>query len=273
MRAPLKSTVGRIIVALGGGVGASVCVALVEARSGAASVASRISTTTLLEDEIGLLAPLALFVALGVALFDVFLVPEAPRSLRQHIASLRAEPVLTRSRAAAILPLGVAVFAIWAVICAHLAETILANGGAAEAGIELALASLASFAALSVCALAVLPPLRRGLAAGADRVPRLLDPATTGACALIVAAAIFAYGIHAGDPSGQGGGVVGIFGVLKRHELDLRPVIDLVAIATGAYVAPIAFARPRAGVVEVAVAFIIALAPQLWTIRTAHAMN
>ena len=49
---------------------------------------------------------------------------------------------------------------------------ILAEGGAAEAGIELALASLASFAAISVCALAVLPPLRRALAAGADRLHR-----------------------------------------------------------------------------------------------------
>lgn len=273
MRAPLKASIGRIIVALGGGVGASFCVAMVEARSGAALFAGRISTTTLLADEIGLLAPLALFVAFAVSLFDIFLVPEAPRSLRQHIAALRAEPVLTRSRTAAIAPLGIAVFATWAIAIARLAEIILANGGAAEAGIELALASLASLAALSVCALAVLPPLRRGLAAGAAHFPRLLDPATTGACAAIVFAAIFAYGISSGDASGQGGGVVGIFGVLKRHELDLRPVVDLAAIAIGAYVSPIAFARPRAGLIEVIGAALVALAPQVWTMHTAHAMN
>jgi arylsulfatase A-like enzyme len=273
VKAPLKASIGRIIVALGGGVGASFCVALVEARSGASLFAGRISMATLLEDEIGLLAPLALFVALAVALFDFFLVPEAPRSLRQHIAALRSEPVLTRSRTAAIAPLGVAVFSTWAIVCARLAEIILGSGGAAEAGIELALASLASFAALSVCALAVLPPLRRGLAAGADRLPRLLDPASTGACALIVFAAIFAYGISSGDASGQGGGVVGIFGVLKRHELDLRPVVDLAAIAIGAYVAPIAFARPRAGTIEVIGALIVAIVPQVWTVHTARAMN
>ncbi len=273
MRAPLKASLGRIIVALGGGVGASFCVAIVEARSGATLFASRISTTTLLADEIGLLAPLAFFVSLAVALFDLFLVPDAPRSLREHIAALRAEPVLTRSRTAATVPLGIAVFTAWMFVCARLAEIILADGGAAEAGIELALASLASFAALSVCALAVLPPLRRGLAAGADRVPRLLDPATTGAVAVIVSMAVFAYGIHSGDPSGQGGGAVGIFGVLKRHELDLRPVVDLIAIAIGAYVAPIAFARPRANAVEVVGALVVALAPQFWMLHIAHAMN
>lgn len=269
-----KASLGRIAVALGGGVGASFFIAAVEARSCAASFPTHgMSATKLFADEMGLLAPLALVVAAVVASYDLFLVPGAPKSLREHVAVLRAEPVLTRSRSAAIAPLGVAVFACWAIVSAQLARSILADGGAAEAGIELALASLASFAALSACALAVLPPLRRGLAAGAATFPRLLDPASTGTVALIVAAAVFAYGIGIGDAGGESGGMLGAFGVLKRHELDLRPVIDLGAIAVGTYVAPIAFARPRAGWFEVVLALLVAIAPQLWTIQVAHAMN
>ncbi|MEO8874812.1 MAG: sulfatase-like hydrolase/transferase [Polyangiaceae bacterium] len=274
MRAPLKDSVGRIVVALAGGVGASFFVAAVEARSCAANFGTRGTSTSLLfQDELGLLAPLALVVAFAVALFDLFLVPGAPKSLREHVAALRAEPVLTRSRTAAIAPLGIFVFAVWAIVSAQLARNMLADGGAAEAGIELALASLASFAALAACALAVLPPLRRALAAGAASFPRLIDPPSTAAAALIVSAAIFGYGIHIGDAAGESGGALGIFGVLKRNELDLRPVVDLIAIAVGAYVAPIAFARPRAGVGLVAAAFVVALVPQFWTIHIAHAMN
>lgn len=262
------------MIALGGGVGAALVVAIVEGRSCAAEpTAHGLAASVLVGDEIGLLVPLALFVAFAFALFDIFLLPDQPRSIREHVAALRAEPVLLRSRTAAMLPLAVLTFTLWTVANAHLARALLADGSAAEAGIELALASLAALAAIVACALAVLRPLRRALAAGAASMPRLLDPVTTGGVALLVGLAILAYGVRSGAPGGDTPGLLGIFGVLKRQELDLRPVVDLLAIVVGAYAAPIAFARPRARAGLVALAALIALAPLLWTAHVARAMN
>ncbi|HEX7665165.1 MAG TPA: sulfatase-like hydrolase/transferase, partial [Polyangiaceae bacterium] len=224
-------------------------------------------------DEIGVLVPLAFFVAFAVALFDLFLLPDEPRSIRQHFAALRAEPVLARSHTAAMAPLAILSFTVWTIANAHLARALLAEGGAAEAGIELALASLATLAAIAACALAVLRPLRRALASGAESMPRLLDPVTTGGIALVLGIAVFAYGVSIGEPGGDTPGVLGVLGVLKRHELDLRPVVDLLAIAVGAYAAPIAFARPRASHGIVILAVLIAFAPLLWTAHVAKAMN
>lgn len=220
-----------------------------------------------------MLVPLALVVGLGAALFDLFLNPEAPRSLREHFARLRSEPVLLRSRTAAVAPLAIVTLTAWTIACAHLARNLLSEGGAAEAGIELSLAALATLAAMSACALAVLRPLRRALASGAETFPRLLDPVTTGGVALVLAIVALGYGVEIGEPGGGTPGLLGIFGVLKRHELDLRPVVDVLALAVGAYAAPIAFARPRASRGAVIVGALVAVLPLFWTAHVAHAMN
>ena len=269
----MRAALGRIAVAAGGAALASFVVALVEAQSCSLVAGRGDSAMTLLSDEVGVLAPLAIFVGFSIALFDLFLFPDAPRSIRQHFASLRAEPVLVRSRTAAVAPLAVLTITTWTIASAQIARSILSEGRPAEAGIELALASLATLGAISACALAVLRPLRRALASGAEKFPRLLDPVTTGGCALAIALAIMAIGIDSGDPGGSSPGALGIFGVLKRHELDLRPVIDLIAIAVGAYAAPISFARPRAST-GIALSFgLVALAPLGWTLHVAHALN
>ena len=47
-------------------------------------------------------------------------------------------------------------------------------------------------------------------------------------------------GVEMGDTGGEGPGPLAIFGVLKRHELDLRPVVDLAAIGACAWIAQLA---------------------------------
>ena len=71
--------------------------------------------------------------------------------------------------------------------------------------------------------------LRRALAAAASRWPRAIDPATTGGVALASASwSSSRVGISArATRAARGDGPLAIFGVLKRHELDLRPVVDL----------------------------------------------
>ena len=105
------------------------------------------------------------------------------------------------------------------------------------------LASVALFLAMVAVATALLPLTRRILAVGSDSVPQLLDPVVTGGAALAVVLLLFAIGIALGDTGGEGRGILGIFGVLKREELDLRPVANAALLAGGAYIAPIAFGR------------------------------
>jgi choline-sulfatase len=264
----------RLVFSLAGGAGAALLVAAVEARSVAAfETGSHVpSYGALALADLGVLAPLALVVAMLVGVALLALEPDRQRAPEEHIASLRAQPVLTRSRTAALAPLIVVTGFAWCVATAHIAEQVLANGAPLEAGATLAVASLATLAALSAIALALLPPLRRGLAALAARWPRALDPATTAGIALGVVAAAFAWGVHAGDTGGGGKGVLAIFGVLKRQELDLRPVVNLGAIAMGAYLAPIALA-PRAPARRAVLAAVLVAAALGVTAHEAFALN
>ena len=88
---------------------------------------------------------------------------------------------------------------------------------------------------------------------------------------MLVAVAAVAWGIAAGDLGGNGGGPLGILGVLKRTELDLRPVINLAAIALSAYLAPAALATR--GVVVTLVATLAAIVPFGLTVHEASSLN
>jgi arylsulfatase A-like enzyme len=130
---------------------------------------------------------------------------------------------------------------------------------------------MAVLVALGLLALAVLPTLRRLLARAAARRPVFVDPVATGRVALAVVGVAFALGIASGD-AGGGGGVLGIFGVLKRSELDLRPLVNLLAIMIGAYLFPVALSA-RATLSRAALAALVAALPLLLTVRAATAMN
>ena len=269
----------RIAFALAGGVTGAEIIALFEARSaalaGTGARAPGFGALTLAD--LSVLVPVAIVVSLGVFAFHLYLEPDRARSLGEHLARLRDEPVLTRSRTAAIAPLLVLVGLAWCVGSAHVAQTILASGAATAAGLALAVSSLGILLALLALALAVLPWLRRALAAGAAAFPRLIDPIATGGAALVLAIGAIAWGAAAGDTGGNGGGAVGIFGVLRRSELDLRPVVHLFAIVMGAYLAQVALGR-RASTDPVLrrrafVAVALALLPLVATVHEARALG
>jgi arylsulfatase A-like enzyme len=266
----------RLLVALAGGVTAGMLVALAEGHScfEAATSTHAPSYVALVLADAGLVAPIALVLAAAVGVGCIFLEPDHSQSLREHASRLRLQPVLLRSRTAAIFPLATLVLLAWTVSIAHLARNLLSRGAPMSVGLELAGASLAMFLVYASLGLALLPSLRRALAAGAARRAWLLDPVTTGAIAVVFALGVLALGIQVGDPGGDGGGAaLGIFGVLRRPELDLRPAVDLVAIAMGAYVALIAFARRPVSLGSAALAAMLALAPQALTLRAATSLD
>jgi arylsulfatase A-like enzyme len=266
----------RLAFALLGAAITSGVVALVEARAARAAAgagASAPSYLALTVADAGVLAPLALAVAVAVGVFAIFLEPDRAHAPTELLERLRAEPVLTRSRTAALVPLSIVGVFAWCVATAHLAEGALAEGAPLAAGLGLAASSMAVLAALGVLALAALPTLRRLLARAAARRPVFVDPVATGRVALAVVGVAFALGIAAGDAGGGGGGgVLGIFGVLKRSELDLRPLANLLAIMIGAYLFPVALSA-RATLPRAALAALVAALPLLLTVRAATAMN
>ena len=191
----------------------------------------------------GLVAPLGLGIGGAVGAAALFLDPHGPTGPRAFAAHVRAEPVLSRSRTAALAPLLVFGAGAWLAAVAHLARSLLARGQPVAVGAELAFGSLALMVVALSVVLAAVAPLRRALALGASVAPQLVDPILTGGVALVVTAFAFTIGARFGDTGGYGDGVLAIFGVLRRTELDLRPVSHAAAGALGAYFAPVVMRR------------------------------
>ncbi len=241
----LRALLRLVLSILGAGLSAFV-VAGIEARTVAAALAeSRAATPALIAAELGILLPAALLVGGAVGFALLVLEPEGPTSPWDHLAELRGGPVLARLRKAAVAPLVVVGIYAWTLGSAYAARSVLAVGRPPESGLSVGVASIGLLLAVLASAAALLPVVRRLIAVGSSSAPALLDPALTGGVALVVVVLFFAVSISTGDTSG-GGGVMGIFGVLKREELDLRPVANAALLAAGAYFAPIAFSRAPA---------------------------
>src|ERR1700690_1153355 len=268
-------TAGRIVFALLGSVFGAFVLAGVEARLAAHELtgAHAPGLVALGLADFGVLAPTALAVGLAAAAVSLFLEPERPVAPTERIAALRAEPVLARSRTAAIALLACGVSVAWLVATAQTARELVGEGAPAAAGGVLAVTTLAWLAALSAAGLAMLPSVRRGLAFTAARWPSAIDPAITGGMGLAVAAGVVVLGGCGGDTGGQGGGPLAIFGVLKRPELDLRPIVDIAAIALCAWLAPLALSGRPPRVPVLAVALACAGAPLAVTVQQAQALE
>jgi len=261
-----------MIFALAGALAAAALVALVEAgTAGASAGAHEPPFGGLMLADLGVLVPVAIVVGGLVALVSMFFEPARAKSPWEHAGAVRGAPVLLRSRNAALAPLAILGGMGWCVVSAYLARGMLAGGVPIAVGATLAAASMGLALAIGVVVLALVRPLRRALAAGAPSVPALLDPITTGGVAAVIAAAIVAWGIHSGDTGGDGG-TLGIFGVLKRGELDLRPLVNLASIAIGAYLAQVAFAARRSWV-RTSLALAVVAALLALTVHEARAMN
>ncbi len=238
----------RLLFALGGAALAALLVALIEARAVLAGAADSGAEelpafAAVLVRELGLLFPVAVGIGGGVGVLALLLSPDHARSPLSALAALREGAVLDRLRAAAAVPLVVVSAFTWTVLTAHVGRLAMAAAKPAEAGLTAGAGSVGALLVCGAVALAVLPLFRRLLALGSESIPQLLDPALTGTIALVFVAFLFGLGIALGDTSGADGGVLGIFGVLKRSELDLRPVANAGIIAACAFIAPIAMAK------------------------------
>ncbi len=261
----MRTALVRLGLSVFGTTVSAVAVAMLEARGlGDAPVGSALAAL------VGLLSPMALLLGLGMGAASFVLSPGPARSAFERLSPLRSASVLERLRLAAAAPLVIGAAFVWCLACAHLARVLLAEGDAVTAGLSLGVLSMMLALLLLATAAALLPLLRRGLAIGSDAVPLLLDPLATSGLAVLVVAAFLASGIKSGDASG-GGGVLGIFGVLKRDELDLRPVAHLSLVLLGGHVLAGAAARRRAPVL--AFAGVVVIAGLGLTVRAAAALN
>ncbi len=222
----------------------------------------------------GVIAPIGMAVGVAVGVFGVVVEPEGMRGPRDYVAALGGDDARARARRAAVAPLAVMVGLAWCVAMAHVGRAVLARGASMASGFELASLALGSLVAMGACALAVLPTLERVLASRVSAQPVLVHGATTGLIASLFAAAFFGAGILLGDPGGDGATPFAILGVLKRRELDLRPLGHLAIVAACAYAIPL-FLAPRrgAGWIRAGVAVLVVATSVSLTVHEASALN
>ena len=262
----------RIVFALAGGAVGAALVASVEAKvAGVGGGARAFVWRTLPRRPGGSRAGRRRRVALGRALLAL---PRAGRgkALGEYLDEARDKPLLPRTRSAALSPLVVLGALVWCVVTANVARSMFAQGAALTVGVTLAATSMAIAGVIAVVVLFLVRPLRRVLAFGAQAFPLLVNPVATGAFASGVALGVLILGAGLGNTGGEGEGALGIFGVLKRSELDLRPLVNLVALALGAYLSIVAFAERRA-FARTLVAVLLVGASLLVTVHEASALN
>ena len=248
--------------ALAGAAFGGIVVSLVEVRQMAAAVASRASELVIVaEADVGVIAPLAAFVGVAVAVAAAFLAP------------MRWAALADRPATAAFLLLGGGAGAVWLVAAAQSARTALSHGTAESAGVGLASASVFWLGGLWAAAMVVFPAVRNGLATAAMHWPRAVGPFAALCAGLALMATLVAIGVAAGDTGGEGSGPLAVFGVLKRPELDLWPVGALAIIAGCAALAPLALGGEEIEPLVLVVVFATALAPLALTLREATALE
>jgi arylsulfatase A-like enzyme len=222
--------------------------------------------------EFGVVVPLALAIGSIVAGASLFLEPDEPLGPFERVSALRREPLLARSRTAALAPLvGIAATA-WIVLTAHAARWSLSAGRPIASGVTLGVIATLSLVALGALVSACVPPIRRGLASVASRWPRAVDPATTGTVGLVVLVGVVSIGASLGDTGGEGPTPLAIFGVLRRRELDLRPLANGLLVALCAW-AGLLRARGRAGFSRPLVALLIVAGSIGLTVHEASALE
>ena len=207
----------------------------------------------------GLLAPLSLLLAGGLAGVRLFFHGgEAPRP-RAAFAAFRARPRTERGQLNALFLLAPVALVLWLIATANLATRLLGSGVSARAsGATMVLSALALFWIGMQLVASAGEALR-----SAGPVVRL-DPALAAACGVSGAALLFGYAVWSGTPSGAGGALA-VFGVFKRPELDLRAPGLLIVWALAAYFTP----HPRRRAFAFG-ALVLGAVPLLLTLRAAR---
>jgi choline-sulfatase len=188
--------------------------------------------------EAGVLAPWILALGAAFAVFGMVMSPREPASFSALVAALRLRAAGHPADIAAFTPLAVLGGFLWTTFAAYAARAILAvEAGPRVVGIAIAAAALGLGLLVALAVLALVPPVRRALAHASEHRRAFVDPAATGAAACLVVAGLVTVGAVTGSISGDGG-LFGIYGILKRPELDLRAPGALLALALVAVFGP-----------------------------------
>jgi choline-sulfatase len=212
----------------------------------------------------GLVQPLALAVGILVGVVSWLVHPRAEPTIGRLAEQLRGAAAGRPADVAALAPLCVLGLFVWATAAGQIARAVLGTDSSPWlCGATIAAAALILGALTALSVLALVPWLRQKLALWSSRWRRLVDPVVTGALALVIVALFVGWGVVGGTVSGEGG-VLGIYGVLKRQELDLR------APGLCAMMAAIAYLLPGvAGALRGWQAWLLALLPLFATARAA----
>jgi choline-sulfatase len=245
----LKGWFARPLLAIAGALCGAVVVAVLEAAT-AAKVA-QVSMTPVAMGILGVLVPMATALGGAVAFVGMLLDPERRWGIRTWIARLAELDGGTRARAAATALVLPAAVLVWGVACAHIARQAMAHAPPAQAGMEVATASIVMVLFTGASVLGVVPATARTLVAH-------VNPLVAATCGATYAVSIATIGVRLGDASGNGATPLAILGVLARPELDLSPVLAAVAVAVCATLAERASRPGRWGRVAVAAVVIVA---------------
>lgn len=216
----------------------------------------------------GVVAPCALTVGALVGASSWLVHPRVAPNAARLWAQLRALGSGRQADFAAFIPLATLGLFLWTTLVAQLARATLSLDAAPPVvGSATAFAALVLGALVALLVLAAVPAVRRLLAIGSGRLRWLVDPGWTFALALFAVAALITAGINQGTVSGEGG-LLGIYGVLKRPELDLRMPGAWLAFAFAVYLG-----ASILGSLSLRVALVLALLPLTLTWRSARGLE
>jgi choline-sulfatase len=193
----------------------------------------------------GLVSPVALVVGLAVGIGSIVVFPDRAPSPGMLMDWLRDMAKGRPADVAAFVPLMVFAAFVWTTLTAQLSRALLGlDVPTPLAGFAIATGALVVGLLSVLLALALTPPLRQALATASDGRKGFVDPVRTGGAALVIVAGLFALGVATGGVSGEGG-PLGIYGVFKRPELDLRApaLLTLIAASSLTFAAVSSFRR------------------------------
>lgn len=253
--------VARLLASSAGAAAGVVVAAAADAHFAFHTPGVTVAPARLLASDAGLLAPIGLVVGIGVAIAEAALLP---RGLLHEVRGAHhrasANPAARAGAAAALataLPaslFGVALLSRAARYCFSAGATPAVSGALG------ALSAAAIFVCVTSIASAAARFARERARGGASVTAALLGSAA-------VAGVLLAWGIHSGTTNGDGG-FLGILGVLKREELDLRGVALFAVIALGATLGAAFVKKVHTGVAAAA-----ALFPLLLTAYSAKGLD
>jgi arylsulfatase A-like enzyme len=217
----------RAVLSVGGAMAGAFVVAIVEAVRASREWSTSFVGVTL--GEFAVLVPLATPTGIAVWVAATLLDPRGQWRIRSTLARLAQFGGRGRARAAAIALVSPTAVLTWMIASAHAGRSAFATGAASASGFEAAVVSVVALGWTSATVLSVVPALSRS---GIGSV----NPFLAGACGATYALAAAIIGVCVGDASGNGPALISILGVLARPELDVSPVIALVAIALSAWI-------------------------------------